>query len=101
MRRGERRVLRLADAARAPDFTSYQALSFYLALTVFQFLDGTVLKDGVEDLWRRFYRTLTLTQQARLANFDRKFYTIPYAVKDSSNPPRSRRISVRSELLPE
>ena len=82
VRRGERRVLRLAEGARAPDSTSYQALSLYLALTVFAFLDGTVLKDGVEDLWRRFYRTLTLTQQARLANFDRKFYTIPYAVKD-------------------
>src|SRR2546426_8496984 len=61
VRRGERRVLRLAEGARAPDSTSYQALSLYLALTVFAFLDGTVLKDGVEDLWRRFYRTLTLT----------------------------------------
>src|SRR5262249_15471850 len=82
VRRGERRVLRLASGARAPDFTSYQALSFYLALTVCQFLDGTVLKDGVEDLWQRFYRMLTPGQQARLADFDRKFYSIPYAVKD-------------------
>src|SRR5438876_11070411 len=29
VRRGERRVLRLADTARAPDSTSYQAISFY------------------------------------------------------------------------
>src|SRR5439155_11092408 len=32
VRRGERRVLRLAEGARAPDSTSYQALSLYLAL---------------------------------------------------------------------
>ncbi len=82
VRRGDRRVLRLADAARTPDSTSYQAISFYLAMTVFQFLDGTVLKDGVEDLWQRFYRTLSPAQQARLAHFDRKFYSVPYAVKD-------------------
>src|SRR5262245_59630888 len=82
VRRGERRVLRPADAARTPESTSYQALSFYFALTVFQFLDGTVLKDGVEDLWERFHRTLPSSQQQRLADFDRKFYSVPYAVKD-------------------
>lgn len=82
VRRGERRVLRLADAARASDSTSYQALSFYFALTVFQFLDGTILKDGVDDLWRQFYRTLPPGQQSRLVGFDRKFYSVPYAVKD-------------------
>jgi predicted DNA-binding transcriptional regulator YafY len=82
VRRGERRVVRLAEAVRAPDSSSYQALSLYLALTVFQFLDGTVLKDGVDDLWQRFYRTLSPGQQSRLAHFDRKFFTIPYAVKD-------------------
>ena len=82
VRRGERRVFRLAEPARAPDSSSYQALSLYFALTVFQFLDGTVLKEGVEDLWRRFYRTLAPGQQTRLADLDRKFYSIPYAMKD-------------------
>jgi predicted DNA-binding transcriptional regulator YafY len=82
VRRGERRLFRLAESARAPDSSSYQALSLYFALTVFQFLDGTVLKDGVEDLWRRFYRTLAPGQQTRLADLDRKFYSIPYAMKD-------------------
>ncbi|HZP41984.1 MAG TPA: WYL domain-containing protein [Candidatus Binatia bacterium] len=82
VRRGDRRVVRLADAARAADSTSYQALSFYFALSVFQFLDGTILKDGVEDLWRQFYRALPPGQQSRLAHFDRKFYSVPWAVKD-------------------
>ena len=50
IRRGERRVLRLADSARAPESTSYQALSFYFALTVFRFLDGTIIKEGIDDL---------------------------------------------------
>jgi hypothetical protein len=31
IRRGERRLLRLADAARTPESTAYQALSFYFA----------------------------------------------------------------------
>ena len=82
MRRGERRVLRLADGSRPAEPTSYQALSFYFALTVFQFLDGTVLKDGVQDLWERFLRALPPAQQLKLTGFDRKFYSIPYAVKD-------------------
>jgi proteasome accessory factor B len=81
-RRGDRRMLRLSERARTPDSTSYQALSFYFALTVFQFLDGTVLKDGVEDLWRRFYAAIPASRRARLADFDRKFYAIPYAPKD-------------------
>ena len=82
IRRGERRVLRLADSARAPESTSYQALSFYFALTVFRFLDGTIIKEGIDDLWERFRRALPAPQQNRLADFDRKFFSIPYAVKD-------------------
>lgn len=82
VRRGDRRVLRLAEAVRAPESTSYQALSFYFALTVFKFLEGTVLKDGVDDLWRQFARALPPGQQARVAGFARKFYTVPWAMKD-------------------
>ncbi len=81
-RRGDRRFLRLAASVRTPESSSYQALSFYFALTVFQFLDGTVLKDGVEDLWRRFLERIPRDQRPRLADFDRKFFSIPYAVKD-------------------
>lgn len=82
VRRGERRLLRLSDAARSPDTTSYQALSFYFALTVLSFLDGTIMKEGVADLWERFRKALPPKQQARVTDFERKFYTVPYAVKD-------------------
>jgi predicted DNA-binding transcriptional regulator YafY len=84
IRRGEKRHLRFRSVTHAPDTTSYQALSFYFALTVLSFLDGTVMKDGVADLWERFRGALTPKQQAQLGHFDRKFYTVPYAVKDYS-----------------
>lgn len=82
VQRGDRRVVRLCDAARDVDSTSYQVLSFYFALSVFQFLDGTILKDGVDDLWEAFRRTLPPARRDRLQAFERKFYTVPYAVKD-------------------
>lgn len=82
VRRGDRQLLRLAELARAPDSTPYQALSLYFALSVLQVLDGTVLKDGVEDLWQRFYRMLPHVQQQRLAHFEKKFFSVAYALKD-------------------
>ncbi len=82
VRRGDRRTLRLAEPARTPGSTAYQALSFYFALSVLEFLDGTILKDGVEDLWEAFHRTLPAAQQERLTNLGRKFFTVPYAMKD-------------------
>ena len=80
--RGGRRLLRLADGAQRPDSTVFQVLSFYFALAVFQFLDGTVLKDGIDDLWERFARTVPAAHLGRLADFQRKFFVVPYAVKD-------------------
>lgn len=80
--RGGRRLLRIADAAPKPDSTVFQVLSFYFALAVFQFLDGTILKDGIDDLWERFARTLPPAHRTRLADFQRKFFVVPYAVKD-------------------
>ena len=80
--RGSRRYLRLRPAARAQDSTAYEALLLYFALTVFQFLEGTVIKDGVEGLWERLRRSLPAAQQRRLADFDRKFYSVPFGPKD-------------------
>jgi len=82
VRRGDRRVLRLASAARAAESTVYQTLSFYFALTVVRFLDGTILKEGAESLWEAFYRLVPPAQQPRLAHFEQKFFTVPYATKD-------------------
>jgi predicted DNA-binding transcriptional regulator YafY len=82
VRRGPRRLLRLADTARTVDANPYQVLFLYFALAVFQFLDGTVIKQGIEDLWERFYRALPDAQRLRLADFPKKFYAVPYAMKD-------------------
>jgi hypothetical protein len=45
-RRGDHRLLRLADVARSDESTAY-VLLLYFALIVFQFLDGTVTRDGL------------------------------------------------------
>ena len=81
-RRGAHRMLRLAESTRLGESTAYQVLFFYFALSVFQFLDGTVVKEGVTDLWDRFQRSVPGAQRARLADFRRKFYAVPHAMKD-------------------
>ncbi|MGE3497407.1 MAG: helix-turn-helix transcriptional regulator [Candidatus Binatia bacterium] len=80
--RGGRRLLRLTNTARRPESTAYQVLSFYFALSIFQFLDGTVIKDGMEDLWEGFARTLPHAHRERFAHFKNKFYAVPHAVKE-------------------
>jgi proteasome accessory factor B len=80
-RRGPQRMLRLAAEAPVAESTAYQVLFFYFALSVFQFLDGTVIKEGVTDLWERFVRAVPGAEQARLDEFRRKFYAVPQAMK--------------------
>ena len=82
VRYGERAVLRRATFAEAPESTVFQVLSLYFAVAVFQFLEGTVIKEGVQDLWEHFRDALPQVQRARIADFAKKFYSIPYAVKD-------------------
>jgi predicted DNA-binding transcriptional regulator YafY len=47
-----------------------------------KFLEGTVLEEGIEDLWETFSKTLPAFERADLGSLDRKFYAIPYAPKD-------------------
>ena len=82
VRHGERRVVRLTSRDATPDATAYQVLFLYFSLAVFQFLEGTVIRDGVEDLWERFRKTLPGPEQRRLGDFDRKFFVVPHAMKD-------------------
>jgi proteasome accessory factor B len=82
LRRGEHKLLRFADQGQLIEATVYEVLFLYFALSVFQFLDGTVIKEGVEDLWERFSKALPAAQRQRLADFPRKFYVLPYAMKD-------------------
>lgn len=82
VRRGDRRLLRLAGAADSTDAGVYQAVFLYFTLTVLTFLEGTVLKEGVEDLWERIERTLPHAQRLRLTNVTRQFHAAPFMAKD-------------------
>jgi len=82
VRRGDRRLLQLHKSVEGPESTSYEVLLLYFALSVFRFLDGTVIKDGVDGLWERLWDALPQREQRRLADFNRKFYVVPHAVKD-------------------
>ena len=79
---GGERKLRLVSSMKATEASSYQVALLYFSLTVLKFLEGTVLEEGVEGLWERIYQNLSLTQQTRLSDLQRKFYAIPYAPKD-------------------
>jgi predicted DNA-binding transcriptional regulator YafY len=79
---GSRHVVRLARSDGVVDSTSYEIAFLYFTLTVFHFLEGTVLKQGVEGLWERLYRALPEIQRVPLADFAKKFYSLPYTAKD-------------------
>jgi proteasome accessory factor B len=83
-RRGNKRVLRFVERDATLGGTAYAVASLYFTLTLLRFLEGTVLKQGVEELWERVYRNLSARERLRLADFDRKFHAIPYAPKDYS-----------------
>lgn len=79
---GDRRVLRVAREAEPVEATPYQAASFYFALELFKFLEGTVLKQGLDDLWDRFTRGLPPRYRwLNAADFGRRFFSIPFAPK--------------------
>lgn len=80
--RGQRRIVRLASSTNPGDAGAYEILFLYFALAVFQFLEGTVIKDGVTDLWERFAKRVSTPEKLRLEDFRRKFHVIPYAMKD-------------------
>jgi proteasome accessory factor B len=79
---GGERKLRLVSSMKAAEASSYQVALLYFSLTVLKFLEGTVLEEGVEGLWERIYQNLSVTQQTRLSDLERKFYAVPYAPKD-------------------
>lgn len=84
MNRGEHRYLRLAGSSQGVDSSPYQAASLYFTLTFLAFLEGTVLKQGAEDIWEKARATLSPANQTRLNNIERKFFAVPWAPKDYS-----------------
>jgi proteasome accessory factor B len=81
-RRGERRLIRFAQHRPAPEPGPFDLALLYFALTVFEFLDGTVIKEGVDLLWDKFREKLPFKERLQLADFQKKFYATQYAVKD-------------------
>src|SRR5271168_1691011 len=79
---GGERKLRLVSSMKAAEASSYQVALLYFSMTVLKFLEGTVLEEGVEGLWEKIYQNLSLSQQTRLSDLQRKFYAVPYAPKD-------------------
>ena len=80
--RGDKRLLRLARHGQAPDSNAYNAASLFFMLTVLRFLDGTILKQGVDDLWERLRGALPVGQRDLLGDVERKFFAIQIAPKD-------------------
>lgn len=74
--------LRLPAFQKPVESTAYQAISLFFTLTLLKFLEGTVLKEGIEDLWEKFTKNLPAFERADLGALDKKFYAIPYAPKD-------------------
>jgi predicted DNA-binding transcriptional regulator YafY len=79
---GGKLKLRLPPSRKPVESTAFQAVSLYFTLTILKFLEGTVLKEGIEDVWENFLAALRPIDRGDLGELDRKFYAIPYAPKD-------------------
>lgn len=82
VQRGPRRMLRLKDGGSVPDPAALSAVSMFFTLAMVRFLEGTVLKEGVEALWDRMLERIPLAVRPQLSNLDRKFYAISFVPKD-------------------
>jgi predicted DNA-binding transcriptional regulator YafY len=79
---GASRKLRMVSRRGGPSSNVYQAAAMYSSLALLKFLEGTVLKSGVDDIWERVRTNLPSAWQFRLRDFNRKFYTVQYVPKD-------------------
>jgi predicted DNA-binding transcriptional regulator YafY len=74
--------IRLPAYRKPVESTAHQAVSLYFTLTILKFLEGTILQEGVEDLWEKFLKGLFAQERGDLRTINQKFYAIPYAPKD-------------------
>ena len=79
---GSARALRLRRPEVPADTSSYEVASLFFTLTMLKFLEGTVLKGGLEHVSERIVERLTTSQRRRLVDLDRKFYAVQYTPKD-------------------
>lgn len=80
-KRGERRLLRLANRAPTAESTAYEAASLYFTFTMLRFLEGTVLRDLVDTLWDKVLQGIPASERLRIEDLEHKFYTVAYVPK--------------------
>ena len=78
-RRGERRILRLAEPARAPDSSVWETAVLYFLLEHAAFLRRTALHECAETYLGRGWKGLSARQKERLGNLDRKLHSVSEA----------------------
>ncbi len=74
--------LRLADYATAPETGKYDVLATYFGLSLLRVLEGTTFGQSGGRAWEQLVRALAPGLQVRLKDTRRKFYSIPFVVKD-------------------
>jgi proteasome accessory factor B len=79
---GGKPKIRLPAYRKPLESTAYQAVSLFFTLTILKFLEGTVLREGIGELWEKFLNGLPAHERGDLWNLDRKVYAIPYTPKD-------------------
>ena len=79
---GDRPKLRIPAQRKAADSTALQAVSLFFTLTILRFLEGTVLKAGIEDLWENIAKSMPAFERADMGALERKFFAINLAPKD-------------------
>jgi predicted DNA-binding transcriptional regulator YafY len=82
VRRGGRRLARLAPRGGRLDAGVFQTATLQLARTVLRFLGGTTLESGLSDVWERCLASLPEAQRERLTHLDRKLVSIAFAEKE-------------------
>ncbi len=74
--------LRLADYATARATGKYDVLASYFALSLLRVLEGTAFGQSGGRAWEQLVRALPSSLQVQLKEAPRKFYSIPFVVKD-------------------
>lgn len=79
---GNRKLLRFQEKRASTEAGSYEMASLLFLQRLARFLEGTVLEQGSEGVWRRLLEKIPSDQRRRLENVDRKFVAVDYLPKD-------------------
>lgn len=77
----KRRWIRFAVKRNPTDATAYEVASLAFMLTLLHFLEGTVVRDGLEALVERLRETISERRADVLRDLDKKFHSITIGAK--------------------